>query len=220
MKYETKVISLPAPEPRRETMKELLDGLQFPFEFYEAFNPALCLPEVAISNLLQGKFLTEFSRDKRPGTYGCSYTHLRLWSQYALRNSDLDFVMVMEDDVSLAPNFKYLLLQTISELPPTFDLCFLGGWPSDPRFQETQPCYSRFLRRMSNFCLTSTAIYILNLRKIKQFIEIVTPFTDEIDVHLASFREKLEIYLYAGAYPCCLTQVSMGSVRLHADISQ
>lgn len=215
------VISLPDASARRRNMIATLEDARLSAEFFDAFNArdsSEADTAAAYHSLLSGKFLQEFSHINKPGTFGCSLSHLLLWDKFSTQNHEPGSVyLVMEDDVSLAPYFLPCLYRVLAELPEDFHFCFLGGWPSDPRFRLSQPKIAPTLAVMRHFCLTSTAIYLINPNLLDQIRSILVPFTDEIDVHIADARAKLNIMLYAGAAPCCLTQVGMGSQRLTLD---
>ena len=200
-------------------MEQVCERANLVFKFFNGIRPNF--PKSIVcdhSPVLGGRFLNELSVENSPGTFGCSLSHALLWENIRKNNHENSGVfLVMEDDVSLSPNFRVQLSQVLAELPHEFDFCFLGGWPSDPRFRLSQPRHSSALLRMKHFCLTSTAIYLINSMRIQSLQHTLLPFLDEIDVHIAENREKIQIFLYGGASPCCLTQVRLGSERIQID---
>jgi GR25 family glycosyltransferase involved in LPS biosynthesis len=214
------VISLPSDLARRKNILAACERAGLGAKIFDAFQPkkSKCLDSP--QDLLAGRFLASLTAARAPGTYGCSMSHALLWKSLQNKVHLPDGVgLIMEDDVSLAPEFLVQLSNVLAELPRHFDFCFLGGWPSDPRFRMGQPRVSSSLALMKHFCLTSTAIYLINYMRLPNICSRILPMLDEVDVHIASFRQELNIFLYAGAYPCCLTQVEGSSSRLNFDKS-
>jgi GR25 family glycosyltransferase involved in LPS biosynthesis len=211
------VISLKTADSRRHAMKAMLEGNGIKFVFWNGFNPKEDLESRDMTAMFAGRYNNELSANQRPGTYGCTYSHLELWKHLQASNFVENWALIMEDDVSISPHFKEYVNGVLLDLPADFDFCFLAGWPPDCRFSLAQRRHSRFLRRMTSFGLTSTAIYLINTTRISSIFENILPICDEIDIHISAHREALNIYLYGGAFPCALTQVAMGSDRIAND---
>lgn len=61
----------------------------------------------------------------RKGIIGCAGSHLKIWNELII--SELDIVIVLEDDITLAPNFINKLISCLNKLPPdNWDILFLG----------------------------------------------------------------------------------------------
>lgn len=59
-----------------------------------------------------------------PSVIGCALSHMRVWR--AVLRAGYDRVLVLEDDVQLAPEFRKKLLRALEEVPADFDV-LLGG---------------------------------------------------------------------------------------------
>lgn len=61
----------------------------------------------------------------RRGIMGCASSHIKIWHELIV--SDLDVMIVLEDDVTLAPQFVNKLIFALKSLPPKeWDILFLG----------------------------------------------------------------------------------------------
>lgn len=65
----------------------------------------------------------------REGMVGCALSHIKLCIH--LLQSDYDFFLVLEDDVTFVPDFNEKLEHLIKSLPTDWDLCYIGHhlWP-------------------------------------------------------------------------------------------
>lgn len=72
-----------------------------------------------------------WSRPLKLGEIGCSLAHLACW-QHAMQHGDEPYVVVLEDDAVLAPDFLAKLLTGIGNLTRSFDLLYLGRFPLEP----------------------------------------------------------------------------------------
>jgi GR25 family glycosyltransferase involved in LPS biosynthesis len=57
---------------------------------------------------------------------GCWDSHRRLFNK--IKEENIEYTLIMEDDVDLVENFQERLNDVISELPDDWDLLYLGGW--------------------------------------------------------------------------------------------
>lgn len=61
----------------------------------------------------------------RKGIVGCASSHIKIWHELII--SELDIMIVLEDDVILSPNFVDKLVSTLKKLPSgKWDILFLG----------------------------------------------------------------------------------------------
>ena len=75
----------------------------------------------------------------------------------------------------------------------------------------------RNLLRLRNFCVHTTAAYLINPARISRILEVMLPFVTEIDIDIASRRAQLALYMAVTAPPLCRAQVSDCSARLEVD---
>lgn len=61
----------------------------------------------------------------RKGIVGCASSHIKIWNELII--SELDVMIVLEDDVTLTSNFVEKLISALKSLPPNeWDILFLG----------------------------------------------------------------------------------------------
>ncbi len=77
--------------------------------------------------MLHGEKLMQIDTARRGfslGEIGCACSHREIWKQVA--SGKLNTVIVFEDDVILQPKFREDLQEYIRDLPPDWDIAFLG----------------------------------------------------------------------------------------------
>jgi glycosyl transferase family 25 len=104
------VINLPKSEDRRSYMQQQMEAAGVEFEFFAALNG-----EQAVTDWFDGynerEFLISTGRRSSEGEKGCYASHLALWKRCVELGEP---VMIMEDDVKLAPNFSAAVEATAS----------------------------------------------------------------------------------------------------------
>jgi glycosyl transferase family 25 len=98
------VINLPHRLDRREFMESRLKKLNLNFKFFDAIYGKELTDIPKIKKMFKGN---DFNY--RRGVIGCTLTHLELWKQ--LVNSNLDYLVILEDDVILCDDFENKLSQ-------------------------------------------------------------------------------------------------------------
>ncbi len=56
---------------------------------------------------------------------GCALSHIKIWK--LLKNNNIKLAIILEDDAQLCSNFFNKLKYIITQLPPNFDIAYLGG---------------------------------------------------------------------------------------------
>ena len=56
-----------------------------------------------------------FKDNNRRGVIGCALSHYYLWKQL-LEDNDLDYYVILEDDIEIVDNFKDVLAKNIDEI--------------------------------------------------------------------------------------------------------
>lgn len=116
MNFETYVINL-------EKRKDRLENFKLPFE-YKVF--------LATDGKIEYKNLD--SSDRVKSDLGCLDSHKRLLEQSL--TSNVDAVLVFEDDVELCDDFENKFYEIINSLPQDWDLIYFGGWGQVTKFNE------------------------------------------------------------------------------------
>jgi len=107
-----KVVNLERRTDRKEQMTKILNNI--PFEFYKAVDGKELKPTQELYDLFK---YNDF--ENNTGTIGCALSHLRLWKQ--LLTDNVDYYIIMEDDIILTENFKNKVI-----IDSTKDLVFYG----------------------------------------------------------------------------------------------
>jgi collagen beta-1,O-galactosyltransferase len=88
----------------------------------------------------------DWCRPLKVGEIGCTLHHVAVWRD-ALQEGIEPYVVILEDDAVLAPDFLERLLGALSQLEaegPAFDLLYLGRIHYEPA--EDRPANSSFVR--------------------------------------------------------------------------
>lgn len=119
------VISLAGSDDRKARVKSQLNGA--PFEFFDAINGHLGLPE-DLENRNDDNYRRIFrSRPLAPGERGCYASHYRLWQKCV----ELDEpIVILEDDFKATKYFKNVLSH-LDELAKSYDYVRLEPQYSD-----------------------------------------------------------------------------------------
>ena len=78
---------------------------------------------------------------------GCFISHIRLFKK--LIDSDLDFVVIFEDDAEFCEDFEYKFKKCLSEIKKNMDGVLYFGGRFDPNFQMPAENYLNFSESIS-----------------------------------------------------------------------
>lgn len=156
---------------RKDRLKEFASSVTFDYERFSATDGKIAFPD---------------SKPRLQGHLGCWDSHRRLlnWSQF----SEFPMVMVLEDDVELAPEFEQKLEIIMKELPEDWDLLYLGGWNTE----ERKP-YSEHLD-IAERVLTTHA-YIIRDKFIPKLIETLNGRRFKVDVVFCDALSKGKCFI-------------------------
>lgn len=66
--------------------------------------------------------------DMRAGMVGCAMSHIELYISL-LKTTEVDAYLIMEDDITVVPDFQRKFIHMYGMLPDDWDLCYLGHHP-------------------------------------------------------------------------------------------
>ena len=102
--------------------------------------------------------------------FACFVSHVRVWQE--LLRTNLDYVIILEDDALVVPNFGARLRSLLNQLPVDWDLLHLGGCE-----QKYGPEFAQNLRlSRGGLC---TFGYILANRAAREFLSSQSTVTDK-----------------------------------------
>jgi hypothetical protein len=117
-----KIINLERRPDRKEKMINTFTEANIDsatYEFIKATDGKVLTPTFGLAKLFQGN---DFGN--RRGVIGCALTHFQLWMRL-LADPDNDYYVIMEDDITLCPNFSARFQALIPDFQ-TKDTVFLG----------------------------------------------------------------------------------------------
>lgn len=82
------------------------------------------LSELEIKNLCTDKYYKKVINNKMYGNIGCYLSHLNLWKK--IKNDNIEFALIIEDDVEFCKDFKNELINSLKDIPNEWDIIFLG----------------------------------------------------------------------------------------------
>ena len=135
----------------------------------------------------------------REGMVGCAMSHIKLYIE--LVNSSYEFFCIFEDDIEFVPNFKEKFLHLYKNLPPDWDMCYLGHhlWnKSEEYFDKTAlPTSERWDTIKSlKYSIGGTGGYIISKKGANAMLEFinVVGMTNGIDTMQQKAADTLHIY--------------------------
>lgn len=106
--YKTYIINLKHRTDRKEKIINTFKNTNFNFEFYDAIYGKDLIESDEIFKLFQNN-----NFDYKKGVIGCALSHFNIWKE--LVNSNNDFYVVFEDDISICDNFEKRFNDIIQE---------------------------------------------------------------------------------------------------------
>ena len=150
--------------------------------------PAVNGKKITRSKLIKNNIIKN-NNILKAGQLGCAISHLNLLSK--IQKEKLEIVLILEDDVKIPNNFNSKLNNILDNLPPKWDIIFLGGCNiKGEKYNEhfIIPTRNKYLY---NLCMHS---YLVNNRSCKKIIDLLTPLSRPIDTQLRSKFKDLNVY--------------------------
>jgi len=129
------------------------------------------------------------------GELGCFMSHVEGWKQIA--ESDKDYGLILEDDVTIAKDFKKKCIEYISKLPKDWELFYVGR--NCFRFFENS-CYkgkpfddNLFIPEYIGY---GTYSYFMTKKCAQKLLKIVYPFSAPVDVYLHDLHQEKKVKTY------------------------
>ncbi|MES2734283.1 MAG: glycosyltransferase family 25 protein [Bacteroidota bacterium] len=120
------VISLPFRRDRRENIYQQMSHRNISYTFFEAVDG-----KVLDINQLEEDFFSNYAkRYLSSGSIGCALSHIRAWQQIVVQG--WEYCLILEDDVILSDTFVEDLRVRMPEVPPDFDILYLGSGLTAP----------------------------------------------------------------------------------------
>lgn len=185
------------------------------------------------ASLFDPKSPEDHGKYRSPHAVGCYLAHWHLLRTLNHREPELqpNVYFVFEDDASCIPNLVSQTLKAVAQLPPDWDMFFIGGKPFT-YFPEGHNFNSSTLRH--DICqgihgkgdsplapdgsrqlsvdqpywqvksITNTHAYVVNPQRISQVMRILQPQKDiPIDIHLADAMHRGDLNVYMPTQNWC-----------------
>lgn len=140
------------------------------------------------------------------GELGCACSHRKIWQEITLHH--YKNVLVLEDDLSFAPNFDKYLARAMNNVPTDYDLIYIGIMDSIDSYKDILK--NKLLRKIKRIfdrdfanlffkqvrrSVGSTEAYVVNETGAKKLFEYTTKH-NQIDRVISKLIEEKKIVAY------------------------
>lgn len=171
-------INLERSKERLKKIKEKARNENININFYKAVDGNK-LKNTDIKKLCTDNYYKEIMRNSKYGNIGCYLSHLNLWKK--INNENIDYALIIEDDIVFCKNFKNELLKSLKTIPNNWDIIFLG---------LTRPCGKQINNNIYSIlekkCDKNNGglfAYIVNGKNIKKMIRFCDVKIDKMIDH-------------------------------------
>jgi len=180
------VISLPTAVSRREVVEQYLSRLNVPWRFFDA--------ERFRSGSLNSKIGIEISETLSDGEVGCFLSHLSVWNE--IRDLDVDYAIVLEDDTILIPAMDYYsLFELLRDLSIEFIRLTATRIVRAPTLAYFGPLYGWMCRITHPKYGIGTAAYAITPRTAGVLCDAVSKIDTPVDLWLERYgNHRVPIY--------------------------
>ena len=188
------VINLDRRPDRLEEFKK--NNIGFSVTRFPAVDGARLKPTEQLQHIFEGN-----DYNMRKGMVGCAMSHIQL--AILLTKTDLDFLLILEDDITVVPDFAPKLARLIGRLPSDWNLVYLGHhvrpqYRSDKLFDKVrQPVAERWSRKQSlERSMGGTGGYLLSKAGAYRLLSFInrTGMTNGIDTVQQKAADEMSIY--------------------------
>lgn len=180
------VINLDKSKARLELMQREFDRVDMSFERFPAVNGY-------DYNLQALKDNGTYQRDRNIqrheltlGEIGNSFSHYNIIRDFV--NSDLEMIMVLEDDVRFIEGFETRLLSLLAHAPDNWDMIFLGCNASEIWLNGFYPLEvaedRRFFELTGSSCIAGNYAFIINKDGARKLLPHKFPFKGPSDTQI------------------------------------
>jgi GR25 family glycosyltransferase involved in LPS biosynthesis len=139
---------------------------------------------VVTPRFVKGHFMT-------PGAIGCALSHIEVWKEVASSNHP---AIILEDDVSIAPQFDYIFPRILRDLPLDFDILYFADLVKSSESQLGVKL-SSFLELLKGEAW-GTYAYMISSKGAKRLLNGVFPLKYQIDSYILSKRNESNMKVF------------------------
>lgn len=137
---------------------------------------------------VNGKEFYSGETKKKQGLYGCYQSHLKTLKM--LLDVPGNYFLIVEDDCIFEEDFRQKLLNYYHQLPPTWDMLYLGG---SIRVENSIEPFSVNLSRAKN--VHCTHAYVIKKESIPGLIKVVESRQWKIDVLYCEYQKTHSCFI-------------------------
>ena len=127
------------------------------------------------------------------GAIGCFLAHRGLMRHIAKNADKSEGTLILEDDVTIPPDFNEKLQRVIEELPNNWDIIYLDK--VNPKAEKVTEHLHKFQKQMTTANNWGNWAYIVRHKSLKKILPLLEFMVDPVDIQLHKFADKLNIYL-------------------------
>ena len=128
------------------------------------------------------------------GAIGCFLAHRGLMRHIAEKHGASQGTLILEDDVSIPPDFQQKLQTILSGLPNDWDILYLDK--VNPKSHKVTEHIHKFEKQMTASNNWGNWAYIVRNKSLKErILPYLEHMFDPVDLQLHKFADKLNIYL-------------------------
>lgn len=149
------------------------------------------------------------------GIIGNGISHILAWKDILKSETIHDFALVMEDDVVLINNFLNLLYEYIIQLPPNWDILFIGN-----EFNTKKPYHINYENGKNIYRKKYTRTvdgYVIRKKTLENLLKYIVPFNLPIDHELGYWVIKLNLSVYH-SFPGLIKQGSIHNGNISSSL--
>lgn len=138
--------------------------------------------DINMDELVKKGYFNKNLEMKRPGEWGCALSHVLLWEYMIKRNKP--YMIVVEDDTDLNPNFHIKIKNFMDNVPKDFDICQIHHHKAQEHltFHPKYKTNNKYI--LSGFPQYGTVCYVVSLEGAKKLVKLCKPLVHAIDMHI------------------------------------
>lgn len=179
---KTFVISLQRAVERRKLIKDQLDAIQLPFEFFNAFDGE-ALDAEFMAKHADSEVVAKWPEFLNPGAVGCALSHYTIYKRMV--EEDIDVALVMEDDVVVSPSLRKVLADVSLYITPNdlIMLYFQSSQMVEISSQKTEKVDQNYSLHylVKHGYIKSTVAYVVTKPVAKRLLHILFPIQTVAD---------------------------------------
>jgi GR25 family glycosyltransferase involved in LPS biosynthesis len=127
------------------------------------------------------------------GAIGCFLAHRGIMRHIAKEDKKAEGTLILEDDVTIPPDFNDRFQKVVKELPKDWDILYLDK--VNPKANKVTEHVHKFEKQMTTANNWGNWAYIVRHKSLKKILALLEFMIDPVDIQLHKFADKLNIYL-------------------------